>query len=351
MNIFVPVDENAFNQTLSEFRTGKEFVDFYQKAARNDFDFYKFQYNIIFTNGKNGLSFSFYGNPDPGDPSDIPFKGRQVLSATVYSLKEKEECQITGRKTFYRRDLSSPDIKVKNISILFSEIETCKDEKGPATGNQTAFANRWGRERFNGEPGSPDNPWEGFLVRVFKPTPEDNGKVAIGGRIFDPQKYPSLTHILSTDSLSDPDEKYNYKTFSDLTRDEAAERVSLFGPSVDKVLTIEKFFGKRLSSEVLKLLWHKTAEFDVFVSPHPKESHPTLMTKASRFSSIPTKDKKRLYILAEKNDDASYKNFIGQVLLNEKPGDIYRDKKPRVENNTGTNNLGNELKDNQDFGR
>ena len=349
MNIFVPVDEKAFKQTLSEFRNGKEFVDFYQKAARNDFDFYEFQYNIIFTNGKNGLSFSFYGNPDPGKPSDIPFKGRQVLSATVYRLKE--EGQITGRKTFYREGLNSPDIKVKNISILFNEIEIDNKEKDPPIGSQTAFANRWGRERFNGEPGSPDDPWEGFLVNVFKPTPEDNGKVAIGGRIFDLQKYPSLTHILGTDSLSDPDEKHNYKIFSDLTRDEAAERVSLFGPSVDKILTIEKFFGKRLSSEVLKLLWRKTAEFDVLVSPHPKEGHPTLMTKASRFSSIPTKDKKRLYILAEKNDDVSYKKFIGQVLLNEKPGDIYKDKKSRARNKTDTKNLGNELKDNQDFWR
>ena len=101
----------------------------------------------------------------------------------------------------------------------------------------------------------------------------------------------------------------------------------------------------------LKLLWRKTAEFDVLVSPHPKEGHPTLMTKASRFSSIPTKDKKRLYILAEKNDDVSYKKFIGQVLLNEKPGDIYKDKKSRARNKTDTKNLGNELKDNQDFWR
>ena len=327
MNIFVPVDEKAFKQTLSEFRNGKEFVDFYQKAARNDFDFYKFQYNIIFTNGKNGLSFSFYGNPDPGKPSDIPFKGRQVLSATVYRLKE--EGQITGRKTFYREGLNSPDIKVKNISILFNEIEIDNKEKDPPIGSQTAFANRWGRERFNGEPGSPDDPWEGFLVHVFKPTPDDNGLVALGGYLFDPDKYPSLkkTYILDTDSLRDKDERENFESLSYLTRDEAAERMSLFGIEVEKVLTIEKFFNRRLPSEALEVLHNKMNDFNVLVSPHPKGGHPTLMAKASNLADISPRDKKKLYILAERNDDNAYKNFIGQLALKDRPGDVYTAKK------------------------
>ena len=108
---------------------------------------------------------------------------------------------------------------------------------------KNAFKNRWGRERFPGEPGSPDNPWEGFLVQVFKPTPEDNGKVAIGGFMYDPQKF-EYNGMISTNFFEDHN-KETLRLFSLFPRDVVAtmdqnEKIL----NVKQLLTIAAYFRR-----------------------------------------------------------------------------------------------------------
>lgn len=326
MNFFVNVDKESFDVPISEFRAGAEFVNAYQKAAREGFNFESLNDAIVFVNGQKGFSFDFHGLPGPGkDP--IPYKGRRIFSVTVYRFAE--EHRIVQKKSFFQNSLSKPDMKAKNISVLLREVDFKKQEEP----RPTEFRNRWGRERFDGEPGRPDDPWEGFLVQVFKPTPEDNGKVALGGYIFDPRIYPSLkssAHILDTVVLRlSEEEKKRYETLKKFTREEVAERYILFGAQINKVLTIESFFDKKLPVEAMQLLKNKMDEYEIMVSPHPREGVPTLIARPENLSSANLKGRKNFYILAERNDAASYQKFVGQLTLKEKPGDIYRPLKTR----------------------
>ena len=327
MNIFVPVNKKIFDQPISEFRMSQEFVSSFKRAVLDNSNFRASRDEIIFTDGQSGIALRFNGNSTIHAPMNIdnPFYCLQIAWASLYLLEENN--QIAYKKTLYRSDLNSPENKPKNISIFFQEAREEKAETSPK--KMTAFEERWGRPRFKNEPGRDDEQWEGFLVPIFKPTPDDNGLVALGGYLFDPDKYPSLkkTYILDTDSLRDKDERENFESLSYLTRDEAAERMSLFGIEVEKVLTIEKFFNRRLPSEALEVLHNKMNDFNVLVSPHPKGGHPTLMAKASNLADISPRDKKKLYILAERNDDNAYKNFIGQLALKDRPGDVYTAKK------------------------
>ena len=321
MNFFVKVDKESFDVPISEFRTTEKFVNAYKEAERGGFNFESLDNAIIFVNGQKGFSLDFHGLPGPGrDP--IPYKGRKIFSATAYRFAEGT--RIVQKKTFYHSSLSKPETKAKNISVLLQEV----DFKKPKEQRSTGFSDRWGRERYDGEPGQPDNPWEGFLVQVFKPTPEDNGKVALGGYLFDPRTYPSLkssSHILDTVVLRlSSEEKKRYEMLKKFTREEIAERSILFGAQIDKVLTIESFFDKKLPGEAMKLLKEKMDEYEIMVSPHPRKGTPTLMARRDKLPSANLKDQKNLYILAESNDATSYQKFVGQLTWKEKPGDIYR---------------------------
>lgn len=186
---------------------------------------------------------------------------------------------------------------------------------------KNAFKNRWGRERFPGEPGSPDNPWEGFLVQVFKPTPEDNGKVAIGGFMYDPQKF-EYNGMISTNFFADHN-KETLRLYSLFPRDVVAtmdQNEKIF--DLKQLLTIAAYFrrfdipieSKVIDGFVRKLQHTRGVDFSI-VADKQKKQH--LIMKDTNYDDT---RKFKFYVLAERRDNIGYNKFVGELILKDFPG-------------------------------
>lgn len=322
-NIIIPVPDSLMGLTVSEFRKSPWFITSCKKMPDEKFDFSHFAGVVIFASGENGISFNFYGETPSGAQNVVPFKEQLIRSVTLYCLGKDSE--ILSQHVVHNLTLTSPIDHTKTLGVLFDELfESEKDFD---------FSRQWGRLRFPGERG------EGLLLQVFKPTENDDGKVAVGGYIFHPETYPEFSGKLrlQLEHFSDPIYRSQYETFSTMTRDEAAKMIRLFPLHEDmkKVLTAVKFFNCDIPPDILVKFGEKMGKYEVFVAPHPKEGTPALMAQPSLRANVMEKDRK-LYILAKDCGENSYKKFVGQVVLDEKPGDIYRTKKSRAKESVHT---------------
>ena len=310
MSEIVPVSIDFTKTTVDQFRLSQEFTDYHNAPERKDT--FKFRDDIIFKNGKLGIAIDF-GYCSPGG-DEVPFKGRHISEIVFYSFSEGT---VDQRWALNKHEIYAPVNRHKSIALLaLDSLENLRagdqKKKGGAPPSKNGFEIRWGRPPYDGEPP------EGFLVNIFKPSPTDDGKVVINGCIFDPVRYPDLEEFIYEGEKTTIDGT-GIASLKHLTRDEVAERALLPENGLGKILTIEAFFQKKLSSELMNLFSSKSKGYEVLVASHPKTGK-----KCLALQSCSGRKDRKLYILAEDESPQSFERFAGQVVLSNRPGTVYR---------------------------
>lgn len=312
MSEIVPVSIDFTKTTVDQFRLSQEFTDYHNAPERKDT--FKFRDDIIFKNGKLGIAIDF-GYCSPGG-DEVPFKGRHISEIVFYSFSEGT---VDQRWALSKHEIYAPVNRYKSIALLaFDSLENSRvgATKIHGTPSKNGFEIRWGRPMYDGEPP------EGFLVNLFQPSPTDDGKAVINGRIFDKTRYPDLSEFVykgektTINGIGIGDLKH-------LTREEVAERALLPENGLGKILTIEAFFQKKLSSELMTLFSSKSKGYEVLVASHPKTGE-----KCLALQSWSGRKDRKLYILAEDESPKSFERFAGQVVLSDRPGTVYRHETP-----------------------
>lgn len=320
--VTINVPESFFSLTLSQIKTSKELVDYF--VSMNDRNFY----TPVFRGDNYGISVSFTGSAPPTQP---PFYRQRINGVTLHFFESADSGRPVKTEHLWRKDIAEAILKEKTIAVLFKEWERNKSEndKGEVVDNpdNDKFFQRWGRKRYRLEPE------EGFLVQVFKPTPEDDGKVAINGYVFDPVRHPNLKHFVYVGDGSYPGLVENRlaarNIFSDdridriltKTREEAAALIRLPENGIDKVFAVERFFGKDLQRELWDPLAAKLQKYYVEISSHPTKGTPCIMAlPLKRYRDTLSAKENRVHILADTTGPEAFQRFVGEIVLNPSPG-------------------------------
>ena len=334
--VTINVPESFFSLTLSQIKTSKELADHLKATQDHN------SYTPMFRNGRYGISVGFSGPSHHGQP---PFFRQKLNAATLYFFNNETSETTTNVDNLWRDDIANAVLREKTIAVLLKEWDREKiqeerkaknaDKSPDLSWKNDAFLRRWGRERF------PLEPEQGFLVQVFKPSKDDDGKVAINGYIFDPDLRPDLKHLVycgqGTKSRfieSNGIMLRNIFTEDRLdriftkTREEVAALIDLNDHGIDKVFTAERFFNRDLPRELWKPLVAKLQKYCVEISSHPVKGTPCLMALPSKmYRSTLSAKENRVHIIAESSTPEAFQKFAGEIVLNPSPGKTVHDTK------------------------
>lgn len=345
--IVYDVNDSVFNMTIGQFRKSQIFNDTIRQSflERKD-DFVNFPH--VFSTANFGISLQFnsrtpfFLSKDFNDVKTAFLKGHFV-SATFYKRsfdgKNREFfCRVGDRTLFTELEKATPinnlffaiclTAKSFDASRLtaksFDVVRAVQDEQ-LLSDEEARFKALYGRLPFIGEPSN------GFRIPVFQPTPTDDGKCVLLGKIVvdDLDLFsPSKTVVFDGNAFSFGTGKpVDAKMFSHLTRDAFLERLKVLDArDLESISKVEQYFRRCLPNNLLGTFIEKTKNRHIDVEKNWVTGTDFLLAHPSKKYSD-SFEPREVYVLAEAPTQENFNAFVGRIATLPVPGVLL---KPQV---------------------